>query len=114
MRYFTITDITNKEEFNCRENEYVLYAMQRSGSKCIPIGCKGGGCGVCRINIISGTPNFGPMSKLHVTEEEKSNGYALACRIKPKTDLSFECAPKPKSSTTQEPSTNLQLKEVSQ
>ena len=114
MRYFTITDITNKEEFNCRENEYVLYAMQRSGSKCIPIGCKGGGCGVCRINIISGTPDFGPMSKLHVTEEEKSNGYALACRIKQKTDLSFECAPKPKSSTTQEPSTNLQLKEVSQ
>jgi ferredoxin len=114
MRLFTITDVTNKEEFNCRENEYVLYAMQRSGSKCIPVGCKGGGCGVCRVIIISGTPVFGPMSKLHVTEEEKNNGYALACRIKPKSDLSLECAPKPKASRTQEVSKNLQQKEVSQ
>jgi hypothetical protein len=54
------------------------------------------------------------MSKLHVTEEEKNSGYALACRIKPKSDLSLECAPKPKASTNQEASKNMQLKKVSQ
>lgn len=97
MRVFTITDKTSKQEFVCGEQEYVLYAMQRIGKTCIPIGCKGGGCGVCRINIISGKADFGPMSKAHVTVVEKNNGYALACRVKPKSDLVLECAPNSKS-----------------
>ncbi len=97
MRKFTITNMTSKQEFVCSEDEYVLYAMQRIGKKCIPVGCKGGGCGVCRINIISGSADYGPMSKAHLTEEEKNCGYALACRVKPKSNLVLECAPKPKA-----------------
>ena len=114
MREFTITDKTSKQAFVCREEEYVLYAMQRVGKTCIPIGCKGGGCGVCRISIISGTAEYGRMSKAHVTEEQKKNGYALACRVKPTSDLVLECAPKPKASMKQQVFQHTQLNEVSQ
>ncbi|PKG98552.1 2Fe-2S iron-sulfur cluster-binding protein [Paraglaciecola sp. MB-3u-78] len=93
MRVFNITDKTSEQTFVCRENEYVLYAMQRTGIACIPIGCKGGGCGVCRINIIAGKVDFGPMSKAHVSDEQRKNGYALACRVKPRSHLVIECAP---------------------
>ncbi|RUP78441.1 ferredoxin [Alteromonas sp. KS69] len=102
MREFTITDITSQQVFVCREDEYVLHAMQRNKKECIKLGCKGGGCGVCRINIISGSAEYGRMSKLHVTEKELKSGYALACRVKPKSDLIFECAPQPKASMNQE------------
>jgi ferredoxin len=111
MHEFTITDNTSKQTFVCRDDEYVLYAMQLIGKKFIPIGCKGGGCGICRINIISGKVNYGCMSKAHVTVEEKNNGYALACRIKPKSDLVIECASKTNTSIGEEVQINTQLNE---
>lgn len=114
MHDFTITDNTSKQTFVCRNDEYVLFAMQRIGKTYIPIGCKGGGCGVCRINIISGKVDYGRMSKAHVTVEEKNNGYALACRIKPKSDLVIECASKTNTSIGLEVHINTQLNEVSQ
>jgi ferredoxin len=113
MRKFTITDNTSKQAFVCYEAEYVLYAMQHIGNTCIPIGCKGGGCGVCRIRIISGSADYGCMSKAHVTDEQKNSGYALACRVKPKSDLVLECAPKPKAPINQGANQNTQLNEVS-
>ena len=97
MRVFNITDKTTKQTFVCSEEEYVLHAMQRIGKVFIPVGCKGGGCGVCRINIISGKADFGRMSKAHVNEEQLNIGYALACRVKPKSDLVIECAPNSKA-----------------
>ena len=113
MREFTITDNTSKQEFFCREDEYVLHAMQRIGKTCVPVGCKGGGCGVCRVSIISGKADYGRMSKAHVTVEQKDNGYALACRIKPESDLIIECAPKPNASIGIVAYQNTQLNEVS-
>ncbi|GAC18649.1 2Fe-2S iron-sulfur cluster-binding protein [Paraglaciecola arctica] len=113
MRQFNITNKTSKQSFVCREEDYILHAMLRTGIACIPVGCGGGGCGVCRINIISGKADFGRMSKVHVTDEQLNNGYALACRVKPKSDLVIECAPNSKSSQQRADLTK-QLNEVSQ
>lgn len=110
MSRFNITDKTSQQTFVCGEDEYVLYAMQRIGLVCIPVGCKGGGCGVCRINIIQGKADFGRMSKAHVSAEELKSGFALACRVKPKSDLIIECAQKPKIQTNKH---TIQLNEVS-
>jgi len=32
----------------------VLVAMERAGQALIPVGCRGGGCGKCRIRILQG------------------------------------------------------------
>jgi ferredoxin len=55
-----------------------------------PEGCHGGGCGICKIKIISGEVRVLSMSKKHVSEEEKEKGFTLACRVFPLTNLVIE------------------------
>ena len=85
----TIHVCDTNEDFKCREEEHLLNGMIRLGRKGIPVGCKGGGCGVCKVRILSGDYATRKMSRAHVTEEEESQGYALACRCYPKGDLSI-------------------------
>ena len=56
----------------------------------IPVGCRGGGCGVCRIRILSGQYESKKMSCKHVTGEDRERGIALACRIYPRGELRIE------------------------
>lgn len=82
------------EQFNCAKNEKVLTAMERAAVCCVQVGCRGGGCGACRIEVIEGEYDTLIMSKHHVSNEEASQGYALACRVLPKSDLVIKAAPK--------------------
>jgi ferredoxin len=50
-------------------------------------GCHGGGCGICKIKIISGNFKTSVMSKKYINEEERENGFTLACRVFPLSDL---------------------------
>ncbi|MFD1691906.1 2Fe-2S iron-sulfur cluster-binding protein [Azotobacter chroococcum] len=50
---------------------------------CIPVGCRGGGCGVCKVRVVSGRFDFGAMSCRHVSADERGRGLALACRLFP-------------------------------
>lgn len=40
--------------FHCGEEQRLLHAMQAQGLGSIPVGCKGGGCGICRVQITQG------------------------------------------------------------
>lgn len=103
--------------FPCRSNETVLEAMERAwgasrviiGTKRIPVGCRRGGCGVCRVLVSSGTYRVGPTGRNHVSVEEEQQGYALACRLTPDSDLTMKPAPKEKPVRHQEnaPATDL-------
>jgi len=73
--------------FACNTDTPVLIAMERSGRKVIAVGCRGGGCGFCRVRVRAGAYRTGRMSRAHVTEEEERQGYALACRLFPLEDL---------------------------
>lgn len=79
--------------FNCTGTESVLAAMSRQlsfgafGGKRIPVGCRQGGCGVCRVQVLSGHYRMGPISRTHVSEADQRDGYALACRLIPEGDL---------------------------
>jgi len=81
-------------EFPCRSDEKVLIAMERAHLKTIQVGCRGGGCGACRVLIVSGGVERLRMGKNHVDDAEAARGYALSCRILPKSDLVLELAPK--------------------
>ena len=64
--------------------------MVSIGVRGIPSGCHGGGCGVCKIKVISGCVETGNMSREKVSLEEECQGVCLACRARPLSDLLIE------------------------
>jgi ferredoxin len=90
MATHSIKIIDSGESFNCRQTDTLLVAMIGSGKTHIPVGCRSGGCGVCKIHIRSGEYVLGKMSRTQVSEAEESKGFALACRCTPLSDLSIE------------------------
>ncbi|HYW91187.1 MAG TPA: 2Fe-2S iron-sulfur cluster binding domain-containing protein [Gammaproteobacteria bacterium] len=75
------------ESYPCRESQSLLKAMESLGRRGIPVGCRGGGCGVCKIRITSGAVRCRKMSRAHVSEEEERRGVVLACRTSPVSDV---------------------------
>ncbi len=65
----------------------LLHALSKTGVSPITVGCKGGGCGVCKVQVLEGQYEHKPMSKAHITNEELGLGIVLACRIIPTSDL---------------------------
>lgn len=82
--------IVGGTKFICREDERVLIAMERCGASDIGVGCRGGGCGMCRVRVVAGDYRTGKMSTAKVSETEREAGYALACRLFPASDLLIE------------------------
>ena len=80
--------IENSDDiFPCADGVDVLRAMECLGRKGIPVGCRGGGCGVCKVRVIEGRYRTGPMSRACVSVEEQAQGYVLACKLIPEADL---------------------------
>ena len=75
------------ESFRCGEGQNVLKAMEQLGRKGIPVGCRNGGCGVCKVRVTGGRYSAQKMSRSCVTAEDEAQGLALACRIFPASDL---------------------------
>jgi len=74
--------------FFCPEGLSILIAMEKAGLAVVPVGCRGGGCGVCKIAITSGDFTRGKMSKAHISEEDrKSDSVSLACRTYPLSSI---------------------------
>ena len=74
--------------FDCDEGVPVLHAMIHNGQGPVKHGCCGGGCGVCKVQIISGDFfMFKPMSAAHINEADKKQGRALLCCIQPRSDM---------------------------
>ncbi len=67
--------------------EGVLRAMERAGRAEIPVGCRNGGCGVCKVLVLKGKYSLGKISRAQVSEQEEQAGYALACRLYPESDI---------------------------
>lgn len=65
----------------------LLMALEAAGEKMVPVGCRGGGCGICRVQVISGEYEAKKMNRRHVDEEDSAKGITLACRTIPKSDL---------------------------
>ena len=79
------------EEYLCGSAETLLAGMVRLGRKCIPVGCVNGGCGVCKVAIVKGSVRkCGLMSRVHVSEEEESQGVLLACRATPMSEIELK------------------------
>lgn len=72
--------------FECREDEYLFAAIRRAGM-IVQSGCRGGGCGICKVRLIDGEVSREAMSREHISAAEESAGFLLSCRVKPLSDL---------------------------
>nr|WP_028601083.1 2Fe-2S iron-sulfur cluster-binding protein [Ottowia thiooxydans] len=87
MGAYTITLMETGESYRCAGYRSVLEGMEALGRKGIPVGCRNGGCGVCKVQVIEGQYTRRVMSREHVSAAEEAAGRALSCRIKPTSDL---------------------------
>lgn len=75
------------ETYRCASGESLLHGMARLGKRGIPLGCQGGGCGVCRIQVVTGEIRAKAMSRAHVTAADEAERCLLACRVFPESDV---------------------------
>ncbi len=80
--------------FKCRSDQSVLGAQIEAGFAEITVGCRGGGCGVCRVQILSGAYVSGRMSQAQVSSADADAGIALACKVFPRENLYLRPAQK--------------------
>ena len=100
---YEITEQASGTCFSCEPEQSVLKAMEKHALRCVPVGCRGGGCGLCKVQVLSGKYQCGPMSSKHIPESALACGEALACRLYPLSDLTIECrTPKAPAMTQQQ------------
>lgn len=80
--------------FACRPDQSLLQAMREAGQTGLPIGCRNGGCGVCRVQVKAGDYETRQMSAACVDARAAGEGLALACRIYPRSDMAVIAAPR--------------------
>lgn len=79
--------LPNDVEFRVRQGETVLDAVVRSGYK-FRIGCRRGGCGLCKAQIVQGTIGYSQVVSPGVLSmEERASGTCLMCRAEPASDV---------------------------
>ena len=87
MPVFAIRLAEAGEDFECDATKSLLEGMTRLGRRGIPSGCRGGACGVCKIEVIAGSFSHKIMSRSHISEEDERSGRVLACRTYPTSNL---------------------------
>jgi len=100
-RRFTIV-VEGSGTAECGSGERVLVALERAQGfgrlknlPCrLPVGCRRGGCGICRARVVEGSYRRDVMSRAHVGVEEEAEGVVLACAIYPESDLVLRLEPK--------------------
>lgn len=70
----------------CQDDETVLDALYRNGFA-YRTGCRRGGCGICKVDIISGSVKYNRVvADTVLTDEERASGTCLSCRAVPTSD----------------------------
>jgi ferredoxin len=71
-------------------DETLLRALGRAGLR-YRVGCKRGGCGVCKVRLLLGEVRYErPVAVSVLTDDERVEGICLSCRAVPITNLVIE------------------------
>jgi len=91
---FTIT-VEDCGTASCLSGERALVALERAQGfgrlknlpHKLPVGCRRGGCGICRVRVLHGDYRKDAMSRAHISESDEAAGLVLACSIYPLSDI---------------------------
>ena len=73
-----------------KPGETILAALTASGFGC-RIGCRRGGCAVCKVDLRDGSVTYDhPVADTVLTSEEVAAGTVLSCRAVPDGDITIE------------------------
>jgi ferredoxin len=84
---FQVTIANTDETFACSADVNLLAAMEQLRRKGIPVGCRNGGCGVCKVHVTQGRYLKKKMSRAVISAEEEALGYVLACKTHPQSPM---------------------------
>ncbi len=101
MSHYRITLKDAGIAYDCSHEQTLLAGMEKLGRQDIPVGCRGGGCGICKVRILDGHYTTKKMSRAHIGENEQGQGFVLACRCFPGSDLTLEVIGQMKNSIHQ-------------
>jgi ferredoxin len=70
--------------------ETLLGALTRAGLR-YRVGCKRGGCGICKVQLVLGEVTYErPIAANVLTDDERVEGICLSCRAVPLTNVVIE------------------------
>lgn len=77
------------EEIFLAPGEEILAGLYKAGYA-YTIGCRRGGCAICKVDAIDGEFTYNrPVADTVITEEERRDGTCLSCRAVPTTDMTI-------------------------
>lgn len=86
----TVTIQPSGEEIYLAPGETVLAGLYKAGFA-YTVGCRRGGCGICKIDVTDGDFTYNrPVAESVVSEEERTDGTCLSCRAVPESDITIE------------------------
>ena|SRR5215831_12538571 len=89
---YTITLSPVGDVFLCAPEETLLAAILRSGAS-VFFGCRGGGCGTCKMRVISGRVEHGRCSEAALPRDEREAGWVLSCQARARSHLTVAVTP---------------------
>jgi CDP-4-dehydro-6-deoxyglucose reductase len=78
------------ERFEARADESLLQAATNAGVL-IPHDCQLGGCGTCRMKVVSGVHEYDEFP-FGISQEEADAGFVLACQARARSDMVLAAA----------------------
>ena len=85
-----VTILPDGLQVTAGEAETVLAALSRAGLR-YRVGCRRGGCGVCKVQLVLGEVRYErPVADSVLSDDERVAGICLSCRAVPITNIAIE------------------------
>jgi ferredoxin len=85
-----VTILPDGVEVTAADDETLLRALARAGLR-YRVGCKRGGCGICKVQLKLGEVRYErPIAPQVLSDDERVEGMCLSCRAVPLTNIVIE------------------------
>jgi ferredoxin len=86
----SVTVLPDGVRIAAADGETVLAALARAGLR-YRIGCRRGGCGICKLQLVGGEVRYErPVADSVLSDDEQVAGICLSCRAVPITNVLIE------------------------
>lgn len=85
-----VTILPDGVHVTAAEDETLLRALAKAGLR-YRVGCKRGGCGICKVQLKLGEVSYErPIAESVLSDDERVEGICLSCRAVPITNIVIE------------------------